>query len=289
MRYILLSLSLVFLLFWQCNAPSETSNTNLAVAPNNWIEERVATTETLLSQTDAGKVVWQAMEAHGGLANWYQLGPIRFHFNYQPLDGSTARNTHQTIDTWRSKAQHRRVDFPNHFYGWDGKKAWVKPDTLNMPYNVRFWSLTPYFFAAQPFVLGNEGTNLELLPEETYKDRLQDVVKVTFEDGVGDAPDDYYILYFDQETHQLGVIRYIVSYPGYFEKGKHLPEKFMALEGKQEVDNIIFPKAYKTYWWKNDSIGKHITNIDLSDISFDRTITNDYFNIPEAARVLEGL
>jgi hypothetical protein len=273
-----------------CTAPiEETTQTDLAAVPGSWIEERVASTKEQLMQSDAGQVVWQAMEAHGGLTTWYENGPIQFRFNYQPLDGSTPRDSYQTIDTWRSKARHEVADNREHQYGWDGEQAWVFPDTLNMPYNTRFWSLTPYFFMAQPFLLGNEGTNLELLPSLTYEGQEQDVIKVTFDAGVGDAPDDYYVMYFGQDDHELQVIRYIVSYPGYFEKGKHLPEKIMTLSGKQEVDGILFPKAYQTHWWTNDSIGEHITTITLSSIVFLPETKESYFDVPTAARVLKEL
>tara|TARA_R110001606_G_scaffold194682_1_gene342402 strand:- start:499 stop:657 length:159 start_codon:yes stop_codon:yes gene_type:complete len=52
-------------------------------------------------------------------------------------------------------------------------------------------------------MLDGEGVNLELLPQVNYKDISQDVVKVTFDSGTGDAPDDYYILYMDAKTHLL--------------------------------------------------------------------------------------
>ncbi|MBS9462017.1 hypothetical protein KIM67_06315 [Flagellimonas sp. 389] len=274
------------------SASEEISKTvALATVPKNWVKKRVENTKTRLTASEAGKVVWNAMEAHGGLEKWYDNGPISFRFKYQPLDGSTPRDTYQSIDTWRSRARHYQVGDSTQQCGWDGENSWIiAKDSTSFAYDTRFWALTPYFFMAQPFVLDGKGVNLELLPQKKHNDSVQDVVKVTFDAGTGDAPDDYYVLYFDAQTHKLTVIRYIVSYPGYFEKGKHLPEKFMTLHGEQTVEGISFPKTYKTHWLKEDeTAGEHITNITLSNTEFKPNLESDYFNVPNEAKVTEGL
>ncbi|WP_394974790.1 hypothetical protein [uncultured Croceitalea sp.] len=277
------------------NKPTENiianSSIDSAKVPDNWITKRVTKAKLELKSSEAGKIVWKAMKAHGGLKNWYSKGPISFRFNYQPLDDSTQRDTYQVIDTWRSKARHYHVKDSSAQYGWDGSNAWLKAkDSTVFPYNTRFWSLTPYFFAAQPFVLDGNGVNLELLPQKDHNDKLQNVVKVTFDAGTGDAPDDYYILYFDNQTNKLSVIRYIVSYPGYFKNGGHLPEKLMELNGEQVIDGILFPKSYKTHWLTKDKLaGEHITDISLSTITFIPELSKEHFKIPADAEILEGL
>jgi hypothetical protein len=275
----------------KAKATTAKTDRDLAKVPEAWIENRVAKAKEKLETSEAGKIVWQAMEAHGGLARWFSNGPVAFHFNYQPLDGGVPRNTYQAVDTWRSRARHRSAVDSTQQYGWDGQKAWVKAkDSTVFAYNTRFWSLTPYFFMGQPFVLEGKGTNLELLDQEEYKDKLYHVVKVTFDSGTGDAPDDYYILYFDTRSRKLAVMRYIVSYPGYFKKGEHLPEKFVELLGEQTVEGITFPEKYKTYWLNEENgPGEHITDIKLSEIEFLPELESSYFDVPEGAEVLEGL
>lgn len=195
------------------------------------------------------------------------------------------------VDTWRGRARHFSAMDSTQQFGWNGEKAWVKAkDSTVFNYNTRFWSLTPYFFMGQPFVLAGKGTNLELLDQVEFKDNLYQAVKVTFDSGTGDAPDDYYVLYFNTRSRKLEVIRYIVSYPGYFEKGKHLPEKFMELLGEQTVDGITFPKNYKTYWLNEENApGEHITDIKLSEIKFLPELKSSYFDVPKGAEVLKGL
>lgn len=207
------------------------------------------------------------------------------------MDGSTQRDSLQTIDTWSNRAKHTSfIDSTAHF-GWTGEKSWIQAkDSTTFAYETRFWALTPYYFLAQPFVLDGEGVNLELLPQMTYKNKVQDVVKVTFDSGTGDAPDDYYVLYFTKDTHRLSAIRYIVSYPGYFKKGEYLPEKFMEVIGENSVNGILFPTDFKTHWLtENQKPGEYITKIEVSDVHFIDTLKNDFFNMPEAAEIVEEL
>lgn len=290
-----------FLLFISCKEEKTTTPktvekeqmiaSNMAKVPDTWIDKRVEKAKTRLQQSEAGQIVWNAMEAHGGLATWYKNGPVSFQFHYKPLDGGTVRNTHQEIDTWRSHARHRKVSDPESQYGWNGKKAWIHTkDSTAFTYNTRFWSLTPYFFMAQPFVLDGQGTNLEVLPQENYKEDTYDVIKVTFDEGTGDAPDDYYILYFNTNSHQLKVIRYVVSYPKYFKKGEHTPEKFMELYGTQTINGIVLPERYQTHWLvKNNQPGDYITDIRLSNVSFLPQLEKTHFDIPEGSELMEGL
>ena len=268
---------------------TETHN-NLAIKTESWINERVENAKNKLQKTQAGNIIWKAMEAHGGLKNWYSNGPIAFNFDYKPLDKKkTRRNTNQVIDTWSNKARHQDVNNHTNEFGWTGKIAWVKTkDTLAFPFDKRFWALTPYYFLAQPFVLDGQGVNLEKLEDKVYKNNNHYAIKVTFNAGTGDAPDDYYVLYFNKKDYKLAVIRYIVSYPEYFKKGGHSPEKFMEIQGYKTINNIILPTEYHTHWLtKKETAGEHITTITVNNVSFKPNTKNTYFNVPENAVIIK--
>ena len=267
---------------------NEVTETDIISIPKSWVVGRVNKAKEKLSTSEAGEIVWNAMEAHGGLDRWYANGPLSFRFNYQPLDGKTARDSYQTVDTWSNRAVHTSATDSTAHFGWTGEQAWVKAkDSTFFEYDTKFWALTPLYFYGQPFVLNGEGVNLELLPEVTYKQQKQDVVKVTFDAGTGDAPDDYYIFYFSKESHKLVTIRYIVSYPEYFKDGGHAPEKFMEVMGENTVNGILFPTSYKTYWLTKDKKpGEYITQIDVSNVSFENDLPKDFFDVPKDAKTL---
>ena len=258
--------------------------------PNSWIEKRVTAANKRLNATDAGKVLWSAMEAHGGLKNWYANGFLSFRFNYQPVNGKGIRDSYQTIDTWNNKARHNSITDKNDVFGWDGKEAWVKAkDSTSFAYDTKFWALTPIYFSGQPFVFDGTGVNLELLPQVEFKGAMQNVVKVTYDKGVGSAPDDYYIMYINAKTNLVDAFKYIVSYPEYFPNGGHAPEKITVTQGTTTVDGIVFATDFKTYWSTadKDGLGEYITKIDVSDISFSDEVEENYFSKPEGAEVLK--
>jgi len=263
----------------------------LAAPKAAWVSERVAKAKTRLAATEAGTLVWNAMEFHGGLEQWWSNGPLYFRFNYQPKPGTgTARDTYETADYWSSKTRHQRVSDVSQEYGWNGEKAWYSPTDAEIPYNTRFWALTPYYFAGMPFVFADEGVNLAKEADVEYEEATHHIVRVTFGENVGDAPDDYYILYIHSETFRLSAIRYVVSYPGYFKNGGHSQEKLMTYEGEQEVNGITFPEKHRTFMWETDgSKGQYVTDITLSDLAFKPATEESYFEIPAESTVMEGL
>jgi hypothetical protein len=265
------------------------TETDVISIPESWVNSRVAIAKEKLNSSEAGKVVWNAMEAHGGLDTWFANGPITFRFNYQPLDGKTARDSYQTVDTWSNRSVHTSATDSSAKFGWTGEQAWVKAkDSTAFAYDTKFWALTPIWFVGHPFVLSGEGVNLELLEPTTYKEKEYNVVKVTFDAETGDAPDDYYVLYVNKESHKLAVMRYIVSYPQYFKDGGHAPEKFTEFIGEQVVDGITMPGGFKTYWTvKDNQPGDYITKIDFTDVSFEKDLSKDFFDAPEGAKILE--
>ena len=265
------------------------TETDVISIPESWVNSRVAKAKEKLNSSEAGKVVWNAMEAHGGLDTWFANGPITFRFNYQPLDGKTARDSYQTVDTWSNRSVHTSATESSAKFGWTGEQAWVKAkDSTAFAYDTKFWALTPLWFVGHPFVLSGEGVNLELLEPTTYKEKEYNVVKVTFDAETGDAPDDYYILYVNKESNKLAVMRYIVSYPQYFKDGGNAPEKFTEFIGEQVVDGITMPGGFKTYWTvKDNQPGDYITKIDFTDVSFEKDLSKDFFDAPEGAKILE--
>ncbi len=139
------------------------------------------------------------------------------------------------------------------------------------------------------FVFADDGVNLTAVQDIEYEGSIHHVVKVTFGDNVGDAPDDYYILYLNSETFRLAAIRYIVSYPGYFKDGGHSQEKLMTYKGEQTINGITFPRSHRTFMWENDEKGAYVTDITLSDIEFRPATDKSYFQIPNGSHVMEGL
>lgn len=263
--------------------PSTSATTQRSSLGSDMIQKRVDDAKTRLSQSEAGKLLWSSIEAHGGLQRWFENGHLSFRFTYHPV-GKAANDTRQVVDIWSSRARHEVVG-KEVSYGWDGGQAWILPPDGDAGTNVRFWSLTPFYFVGVPFVLADSGVILEVAGEVEFEGVRYQTVKVSFEPGTGDAPDDFYVVYIHPETKRVGGVRYVVSYPGFFPEGGHTPEKWMSYDGEQVVSGIVFPERFRTFTWDGKAHGEVSTNTTMTEVSW---VKDADFEVPLGAKILEG-
>lgn len=264
-------------------------NDDLVKKPLSWIEERVEKAEAKFTSSEGGKLVWQSIEAHGGLKKWFENGSLSFRFDYMPVGKKAGKKTITTADLWSSRVKLNEVNDEKNTFGWDGNEFWVnRKDTLEYGYNVRFWSLTPYYFLGQPFIFDGDGINFKKIEDQTINGVSYDAVKITYDAKIGDAPDDYYINFYDKETHLLSALKYIVSHSTYFKEGGHSPEKTMILYDYKEINGITLPHRYETFMFDTlNNPSEKITDIVVSEVNFDSTIKNDFFAKPDGSKILE--
>lgn len=121
---------------------------------------------------------------------------------------------------------------------FDGQRAWVGGGK-EVP-RARFHLLTwPYFLAA-PFKLGDPGARLEAERAGTLDGQPVRLAKLTFAEGTGDSPRDWYLLHVDPETRRLVAMAYTVTYgasaPTQLEQAEADPhairyDRFLEVEG----------------------------------------------------------
>lgn len=259
----------------------------------SWVEQRVRDAHERLRASEAGRLVWRAIEAHGGLEGWLSSGTVSFTFDYAPVgDPSRRRYTENRIDLWRARAWQRELgEGADATIGWDGERAWVTPGPDAWQGSARFWALTPYYFVGIPFVMADPGTRFERLPDADHDGVAHRMVKVTYEDDTGDSPDDYYILYIHPETHRVSAIRYVVAYPGFFAEGEHSPEKLMRYGDQREVSGLFIAHRFDTYAFDPETgqPGDKVTDVTASTVGFGAEWPATLFAPPEGAAVIEEI
>ncbi len=80
--------------------------------------------------------------------------------------------------------------------------------------SARFAAYTWSYFFLFPYKLSDPGTNWSSETEVTLNGETYNSQKLTFGEGIGDAPDDWYITYSDPETNLMQVAAYIVTAGG---------------------------------------------------------------------------
>ena len=263
---------------------------DMAMPADSSISTRVAEATQRLEGSEAGRLVLEAIEAHGGLEAWYANGPLRYRYTYTRLDSTgapagTAIDTRQLVDPWASRAVHAMAADTSTGFGWTGTDAWVRPAGAELPTDARFWSLTPYYFVSVPFVFADPGVNVELAPADSVEGRPVDVVRVTFEPGTGDAPDDYYDLLVNADTRRVEGVRYVVSYAPFNPDGGHTPETLMIYDGDQAVGGVTMQEGFRSF---DSATGTPKARGTLTDLEAAPDTPSSAFAMPEGAEVVAG-
>lgn len=151
---------------------------------------------------------------------------------------------------------------------FDGERAWVSPATSEFT-GARFHLLTwPYFLAA-PFKLADPGTHLESTEFRRLGLRLYESAKLTFDAGVGDTPDDWYLLFVDSASKRLAGMAYIVTYgtaPEDAERDPHV----VVFDGYHTLGGVTLSTAWAFHDWDPESptLGDPIGRVRLSNLEF---------------------
>jgi hypothetical protein len=94
---------------------------------------------------------------------------------------------------------------------FDGTAAWVAPATSKLE-GARFHLLTWPYFVALPMKLRDPGSHLRPLGERVLRGKKYAAARLTFDSGVGDTPEDWYVLYREPSSGRLAAAAYIVTY-----------------------------------------------------------------------------
>ncbi len=151
---------------------------------------------------------------------------------------------------------------------FDGDHAWVSPAAASFArarFHTRTW---PYFLAA-PMKLRDPGTTLELSGSRDLFGKACATAKLSFEAGVGDSPDDWYVIYQDPETKRLSGLAYVVTYGKSLEEAEKEPHA-VRYENFVTVDGVMIPTEWSFWLWSEAEgfYGNPIGKVTLSDVRF---------------------
>ncbi len=229
----------------------ETPQVASADAPIDLVLE----TQSRLEASEGGRLVLRAINAHGGLEAWYNAPTSSYTWEYSNAASNIRFKSLLVADNRTRQVYHQLLelgtpDAPkevNGRFAWDGTDAWISPDTLKQP-NPRFWATTGYYFESIPFILADPGLVYEALLPEELDGEMYDMVKVSYNAGIGDSPGDHYILYIDQETSIVHAIRYTVTFGrGRADVDAPLRETLFYYEDYTDVDGLKVARRFRGF------------------------------------------
>ena len=114
------------------------------------------------------------------------------------------------------------------------------------------------------------------------------MVRITFGEDVGDAPDDTYTLYLDKGSGQVDAIRYTVTFGRDVGPDADLSETFFDYQDYVTVHGLTVPTRFEGYAYsEEEGIGETRTNwAEADSISYRRSFEASRLERPPNARVV---
>jgi hypothetical protein len=209
-------------------------------------------------------IIAAMISAHGGMEKWKSAPTVSFQDQFLQAGAPKPMISKVTVEQGRRRAY---IDFPesNARIAWNGKEAWS--ENWKAPIPPRFLALLNYYFLNLPWLTQDRGVNFG----EPAKAKLWDdpteytTVKMTFNAGVGDTPDDYYVLFIDSKSHQLKACEYIATYAAIQPPDtKASPPHILVYENFATIDGLVVPTRYSIY----DKSHKLVASCQIRNWSF---------------------
>lgn len=251
---VILSLGLSIALY-SCaqNEPSVASKSQLSEPSKKKEEIEVRTYPKELNYV---------FKAHGGIDKWNAMQTL----SYDMVKPDYTE--HQVVDL---KSRKVKIEQDKFTIGYDGEEVWItKKDTNTFKGDIRFYHNLYFYFFAMPFVLGDEGIVYKKTEPLVIDGNAYPGILISYDNGVGDSPEDNYFLYYNPKTYQAEWLGYTVTYFN----GKPSNEvHYLHFEQWNSTENILLPE--KLTWYNIDSkSGKRTSrgtmtfnNIELSKIA----------------------
>ena len=153
---------------------------------------------------------------------------------------------------------------------FDGEEVFLVTDTKpsgKERFDIFTWS---YFFAL-PYKLNDPGSRIVNMKDKKWGLQNYETSKLIFDSGIGDTPDDWYVLYKNPKTDILEGAAYIVSYGKKLSKAEKDPHA-IKFANFINVEGVPFATSWSFHNWNleygySDVIGK----ATISNIKFVNT------------------
>jgi hypothetical protein len=150
---------------------------------------------------------------------------------------------------------------------YDGNKVYLCPANAEAK-GARFDMFTWQYFFSIPFKLTDPGTKWEALESVELNGNPYDLGKLSFEKNIGDAPDDWYVVYQERQSGLLHAAAYIVTLGTEQEKAEENPHAIVYSDYKVVSGIPIATKWSFHNWNSTDGFGDQIGEATISNVVF---------------------
>lgn len=242
------------------------------VAPT--VVEKIKETSTSINYPPE---IVSVFEAHGGIENWNSMNNLCYE-----IDGRGDKETH----TISLKDRKSKIETKKWSIGYDGNDVWLlQNEAESYKGNARFYHNLMFYFYAMPFVLGDDGIVYQEMEPTELDGKMYNATKIGYNNGVGDSPEDEYILFSDPETNTMKWLGYTVTYN---KDEKSSDWHFIKYDDWSNVNGLVLPKRLTWYLVEDNKPTSERNNLVFKNRTISNTILEDgVFKKPEMAIVVE--
>ncbi len=243
-----------------------------SASPIDYSEKELNVTTSIYPEN-----ITKVFDAHGGIDVWN---------TFESLSFTIPRTDGNEVTTTALKSRSSIVDLPKHKIGFDGETVWlVNKDTTAYKGNPRFYYNLMFYFYAMPFVLGDDGIMYENVPALNFEEKAYPGIKISYHNGVGESPEDEYILYYDPDTYKMAWLGYTVTY---FSKEKSKDFHYIRYKDWTTLKGLELPLKLQWYAFENGEIGVLKNEVTFINLELEKTLIDDsVFEMPESAKRIE--
>lgn len=216
-------------------------------------------------------------EAHGGYDIWHTMNGLTYEI---------VRPDFMEQHVMNLKSRKSIIEYKHHLLGFDGTNVWVKDlDTTSFKSNPKFYYNLMFYFYAMPFILGDDGINYSEGPVLEVDDKEYPGILISYEAGVGESPEDEYILFYDPVSYEMTWLAYTVTF---FTKEKAKKFNLIKYAEWEEVAGLKLPKTLQWHHFEDGEVGDmrnelKFANAKLAEEKPDDTI----FEVAKGAIIAE--
>ena len=223
------------------------------------------------------ETVTKIFDAHGGIDNWNTMKSL--YFEIEKPNGNDKYDV-------ALKSRKSLITSEHHLLGFDGENVWLKNlDTVTYKSNPKFYYNLMFYFYAMPFVLGDDGINYSEAEAIEFEGVTYPGLLISYNAGVGESPEDEYILYYHPETHKMEWLGYTVTY---FSKEKGKEFHFIKYSDWQDVSGLLLPKTLTWYNYENNKPTTLRNAVNFVNLKLSKEVPNeDIFKVSDSTLIVK--
>ena len=209
-----------------------------------------------------------------------QFEEVRFDIHLRFRGKDRLRGTYRARTNSTGVLLTREEDGATVAFAEDDIHLW--PADADWP-RARFDVLTWHYFFWIPYKLTDEGAKVADEQIVFSGGDPESILRLTFGEGIGDAPDDWYLIRRDSTTGLIDAVAYIVTYSKSVDEAESDPHAILYSDYR-DVQGIPIAHRWTFHYWGN-GVGEQLGEATISNVEFVERA--GAYDVPEGARRVE--